>query len=316
MYRPHRSQPPQTTVTDPALTPVRAIVDDLARVGELPGQPLPRSTMPRSSPMSASSPTISSPPLVCSCDGSGVVLERLERARDERLVVLDIYTIGTREIAQVPCVCASGQERMHRWRNLPAEADGVYLRRGGLSVVAAQREAVAAAQSFIGQPTGWLVLAGAYGVGKTQIIYATLNHLADLGQHGRYIELPTLLDELRGIVAQGGDHRVVLKRLIDAPLLAIDECDKARESAFTQEVFEALFLARYRQRGTHGTIIGFNADRIDQIPPFVVSRMRDERFRFVEMRGADLRPVARQLAANAAVAGKWDRGKGEHVHAG
>jgi DNA replication protein DnaC len=215
-----------------------------------------------------------------------------------RLVMLDSY--GQRVL--VPCDCTDGRARAERWRNLPREAAGVTLASGKpLHVQALAREAIAA---FVTDPRGWLTLVGGYGVGKTRLIYAALNHLADAGVYGRYVMMPDLLHELRDASTRGDDYGEKLRRFIEAPILAVDELDKLRDSAFVDDVLYAIFLARYQQRSALGTIIGYNADGEDRLPPFLLSRIRDSRFTVIELGGRDLRPVADQIDP-------WERGEGE-----
>jgi hypothetical protein len=231
-------------------------IAEMVAAHEVPGQaPLASTTAPsspRSKPPARSS-------VICRCSGHGTVLERLERARAEQLVILDVFGHGDRASALVPCVCEAGRAVAERWRGLPAEADGVYLTNGRIRRVPEQDDARTKTLAFIKQPRGWLTLIGGYGVGKTVLIYAALNHLAARGIYGRYVMMPELLNELRDAVGTG-HYAERLRRLIDAPLLAIDELDKMRESEFVDDVLNAIFLTRYRDRAKTGTIIGYNLD--------------------------------------------------------
>lgn len=227
--------------------------------------------------------------------------ETLPRATADQLIVLDVFVRGGTSTALVPCVCAAGRARAETWRGLPLEAEGVRLDNGRVRQIAVQDEARTAIRAFIAEPRGWLTLAGGYGVGKTMLIYATLNHLADRGIYGRYVMMPELLNELRDAV--GSDlYGERLRRLIQAPILAVDELDKMRDSSFVDDVLHAIFLARYRDRALCGTIIGYNLDGAARIPPFLASRIHDSRFRLVEMGTVDLRPIADRLDP-------WDRGE-------
>lgn len=220
-----------------------------------------------------------------------------DAARAARCVILDRY--GSR--ALIPCDCTDGRARAVKWRNLPREAHGISLTNGG--IVPAQKAAYLEITAFVADPRGWLTLVGGYGVGKTRLIYAALNHLADVGIYGRYVMMPDLLNELRNAL-RDDDYGERLRRFVEAPLLAVDELDKIRDSAFVDDVLQAIFLARYQQRETLATIIGYNADRADRLPAFLLSRIKDSRFRLVELGGRDLRPIADKLDP-------WDKGEGE-----
>lgn len=246
-------------------------------------------------------PSGSTPPrlrqLQCMCQGSGVVLMQTAAARAAHLVVLDTY--GDR--ALVPCDCTDGHARAATWRGLPDEAAGVSL--ATFRAMAPQHKALTEARAFVADPYGWLTLVGGYGIGKTRLIYGALNDLADAGMYGRYVMMPALLNELRD-ASRDGDYSERLRRFISAPLLAVDELDKIRDTDFVDDVLHAIFLARYQDRAALATIIGYNADGADRIPPFLRSRIKDSRFRMVEMAGPDLRPIAAKLDP-------YDRGEGE-----
>jgi hypothetical protein len=237
------------------------------------------------------------------CNGYGTLLAYLDQARAAQLVILDVVGQGERARVIVPCNCPAGRAVAERWRGLPDEATGIYLDNGRIRRIAEQKKALAEIRAFVTEPRGWLTLAGGYGVGKTRLMYAALNHLADRGIYGRYVMMPELLDELRNAVGTNlyGER---LRRLVAAPILAIDELDKMRDSDFVDDVVHAIFLARYRDRGQLGTLIGYNLAGEARIPPFLVSRIRDSRFRLVELGGVDLRPIAHKLDP-------WERGDGE-----
>jgi len=285
-------------MNDPNDLPLSEHGGDLRRIdpSKLP-IPRPMPTTPPSLPKSA--PPVPSPlkSLDCLCQGSGVLLLAADAARSGRCIVLDRY--GDR--ALVPCDCTDGRARAAKWRNLPREAHGVYLTNGGS--VASQKAAHLKIAAFVADPRGWLTLVGGYGVGKTRLIYACLNHLADVGIYGRYVMMPELLNELRNAL-RDDDYGERLRRFVEAPLLAVDELDKIRDSEFVDDVLQAIFLARYQQRETLSTIIGYNADGVSKLPPFLLSRIKGSRFRLIELGGRDLRPIADKLDP-------WDRGKGE-----
>jgi DNA replication protein DnaC len=276
---------------DPSAAPKRIKVADL-RLIKPQSTPSTPPCSPRSSPATPA----------CRCEGAGTVYERRERAEAERLIIVDTYQVGDRALAVVPCSCAAGREIAHRWRSLPTEAAGVTL--ATLRAVPAQRAACEQIAAFVAQPRGWLILCGNYGTGKTKLTYACLNELADRGVFGRYALLPDLLDELRDSI-KAGLYADKLGRIVRAPILAIDELDKFRDdSAWVGEVLEKLFITRYREAQFTGTILVYNRERADRLPPFLQSRITDSRFAFIDLAGRDLRPIAGTLAP-------WDRGEGE-----
>src|SRR6478672_10677976 len=189
--------------------------------------PLPRSITPRSWPNGGRPRPAAQ--LRCVCQGSGALLMATDAARTSRLVVLDTY--GDR--ALIPCDCTDGRARAAKWRGLPDEAKGVSLLT--LKAMPIQRHAHQTALAFVADPYGWLTLIGGYGVGKTRLIYGALNDLADRGVYGRYVMMPELLNELRD-AARDDDYGERLRRYVQAPLLAVDELDKIRDSDFVDDV--------------------------------------------------------------------------------
>lgn len=216
--------------------------------------------------------------------------------------MLETYPIGDRTIARVPCACPAGVAAIAAWRNLPPDAAGVML--DSIVGLPEQDQAVAAVEAFILAPRGWLTLAGNYGVGKTMLLYAALNHLAESGVFGCYVTAPELIDGLRGLIRSGGDPDERLGRYIAAPLLAVDELDKYDQTEFAEKTIFRLFHARYQAWQTSGTLLSYNLDRESRLPPFLLSRIRDNRFEHIVLNGDDLRPIADELDP-------WDRGEGE-----
>jgi DNA replication protein DnaC len=228
------------------------------------------------------------------CQGWGQLLEDAARARADGLLVLDHHMrFDGRRFAFVPCACAAGQQLIAQWQQLPLDAEGVTLE--ALFDIPAQDQAIAAVEWFCQQGAlGWLTFGGDYGVGKTALLYATLNHLAQQRRYGRFTTAPELIDKLRGLVRQGGDAERYLQRWIDAPLIAIDELDKYDATEYAEKSLFRLFNARYERHRTTSTLVAYNLDREDRLPPFLRSRMRDGRFRCIRLAGADVRPALGQ----------------------
>ena len=281
MERPARFDPPMARLgdlLDEALSDLGVLKDVMPR----PAPPLPaKSGTPR--PSSISPPSA----WICRCRGEGAILIDLSIAQTAQLIIIDRY--GSNALVLCPA-CAVGQERAWIWSGLPDEARGIRL-----STLRQRPDQIAALQAvagFVADPRGWLTLVGGYGTGKTTLIYAALGHLADRGVHGRYTTAPDLIDHLRDAVrdTDGRAHSERLERLKTVPVLAVDELDKYRATDYAEEAIFKLFDHRYRARRTLATLIGYNRERSDRIPPFLASRIRDGRFRLVDLDGADLRP--------------------------
>jgi DNA replication protein DnaC len=125
------------------------------------------------------------------------------------------------------------------------------------------------------------------------LLYATLGHLADAGMFDVYTTAPDLLDHLRAAIRDqnGNAQSERLRRMAAEPVLAIDELDKYRPTAYADEAIFKLFDAHYRAWATTATLIAYND--ASGIPLFLRSWTRDGRFRLIEIGGPDLRPALR-----------------------
>jgi len=222
------------------------------------------------------------------CRGAGRLLVDEAEALAAGWVPLERREWFGRWRVEVPCTCDAGAAVVAAWQQLPDDAIGVTLE--SLFDVPEQDQAYTAIEAFCREPSGWLTLGGDYGVGKTALLYAALNRLAAARRYGRYITAPELIDKLRNLIRNGGDPDRYLQRWCDAPLIAIDELDKYDVTEFADKSIFRLFNARYQRWQTTGTLLAYNLDREDRLPPFLRSRIHDGRFRVVRLAGADVRP--------------------------
>jgi hypothetical protein len=246
-------------------------------------------------------------------------------AQAKQRIILRTYTYPTapadrQQVALVVCECPDGEERARAWRGLPPDAEGLTLK--NVRPMGGQSAAVLAVDEIRQGWRGWLTLVGDYGVGKTQILYVALNELAALGVHGQYWTMPRVLDYLRDALLErdqrGRSHSQRLDELVAVPVLALDELDKYHQTDYAESVVFRLLDARYQRRESQVTILAYNRDRADRLPPFLTSRMRDSRFKLIDMGAVDLRPLKKPGAAQPAPvphADRFDRGPEEHPDA-
>ncbi len=131
--------------------------------------------------------------------------------------------------------------------------------------------AVTAAKRFAEEPSGWLVLVGPYGVGKTHLAAAIANYRVDRGYPALFVVVPDLLDHLR---ATFSPHSMIsydkrFEQIRRAPLLVLDDLGTHSATLWAQEKLFQLFNYRYMARLP--TVITLND--VDDVQPRLLERM-------------------------------------------
>lgn len=133
-----------------------------------------------------------------------------------------------------------------------------------------------AARKFAERPSGWLVLVGPYGCGKTHLAAAIANYRADLGIPPLFVVVPDLLDHLRAAFSPTSsvslDQR--FEEVRNAPLLILDDLGTQSTTPWAREKLYQLFNYRYNaELPTVITTSSFHED----LDPRLLSRMQDTR---------------------------------------
>ncbi len=157
----------------------------------------------------------------------------------------------------------------------------------------AQREAVRPAlQEAIQNQCGLLTLYGDFGSGKTLALQVVVNELRQQMVEGYYAPFALIVDHLRNLFATGQDSSAYWQRLLDIPVLALDEVSRFDEGrAWIRDRLFVLADTRYRLRRSHLTLFATNDNPRAALPTsdaigYLFSRMREGRL--FELRG-DLR---------------------------
>lgn len=99
-------------------------------------------------------------------------------------------------------------------------------------------------------PTGWLVLLGGYGCGKTHLAAAIANHCIEQGKSALFVVVPDLLDHLRATYSPHSttsyDKR--FDEVRSAPLLILDDLGTQASTPWAQEKLFQIFNYRYNSR--------------------------------------------------------------------
>ncbi len=161
----------------------------------------------------------------------------------------------------IPCECqervwgVKSSDRIRQYSDLgPLERltfDTVELgTRDTFSEPSSFRDAYHAAQRFVTDKQGWLVLCGPSGTGKTHLAAAVGNALVDAGHPVRFVSVPDLLDHLRSAFdpAVGAQYDDIFLQAIEAPVLILDDLGVQSATAWADEKLDQILTHRYNRR--------------------------------------------------------------------
>jgi DNA replication protein DnaC len=149
-----------------------------------------------------------------------------------------------------------------------------------------------AAQTFMGEPTGFLTFHGGFGNAKTTVLKAIVNACVEKGISARYATMSEVMAYAREAfdsIQQGDSDYGRITKLAQVQVLVIDEMDKARVTEYAREVQTHLFDVRYRQSHALGTVVAWNGPFEAVDLPWVLSRLSQGVV--VENNDPDMRPL-------------------------
>jgi DNA replication protein DnaC len=136
------------------------------------------------------------------------------------------------------------------------------------------RHAYDEARCFADNPSGWLLLIGGYGCGKTHLAAAIANHAVDQGRPVLFVVVPDLLDHLRATYSPSSPVRYDerFEEVRNAPVLILDDLGTQSSTSWAQEkLFQIL---NYRYNAHLATVVTSNQN-LEEIDIRIRSRLAD-----------------------------------------
>jgi DNA replication protein DnaC len=159
----------------------------------------------------------------------------------------------------VPCNCRAAEQEMDRLNSLLRMSQigalqhctfESFIPEGHGLTTARQRNlkmAFERAKEYAQNPTGWLVLKGGYGSGKTHLAAAIANYRLSRGQSVLFVNTPDLLDHLRATFSPQStvsyDER--FDQVRNSPLLILDDLGTQSNTDWAQEKLYQIINYRY-----------------------------------------------------------------------
>lgn len=143
------------------------------------------------------------------------------------------------------------------------------------SIVRSLYEALVSAQNFASKPTGWLVLEGTYGCGKTHLAVAIGNtRVEQFGDEVLFMTAPDLLDFLRTTYSANSEitYDESFDRIRNMPILILDDLGVENPSGWAKE--KLFQLLNYRYSAALPTVITTNV-ALEELDPRLSSRMME-----------------------------------------
>jgi DNA replication protein DnaC len=137
------------------------------------------------------------------------------------------------------------------------------------------RDAFMRCVEYAHNPTGWLLLLGSYGCGKTHLAAAIANAALERGLQTYFAIAPDLLDHLRAAYAPNseGSYDDRFEAVRTVPLLIIDDLGTENTTPWAREKLYQIFNHRYNYRLP--TVITSNVE-LDSLDPRIASRICDQ----------------------------------------
>ena len=128
-----------------------------------------------------------------------------------------------------------------------------------------QPKALESVRDFAETLRGSLVLHGDFGTGKTHLLAALCNDLTARGILCRFTTAPNLFLAINFHIAQKQDYSGLIRSAISAPLLVIDDVDKAKPSEFREECYFKILDSRT----TAGRPTAISTNKLSELATYI-----------------------------------------------
>ncbi len=154
-------------------------------------------------------------------------------------------------------------------------------------------QAVQVIQLALQREYGWVYLWGDFGQGKTLALKIAVAQALRAHRFAAYVRMSEMVENLRAAFnAQNpsAEAECRLEWWTNLPVLAIDEIDRLRQTAYATEQQFLLLDRRYEQalRQRSVTLMAANTAP-EQLPGYLADRILDGRFAIVRLAGASAR---------------------------
>jgi DNA replication protein DnaC len=209
-------------------------------------------------------------PTVFTCDRSPEEIDARLGARLTDPALSQVFVLAERERPRYSCIGAMTREHLASYTFEAFRPGGKSVRARNESLEGAYREAKKWAQ----QPSGWLVLLGESGRGKTHLAAAIANERLEAGDTVCFANVPDLLDELRATFAPDSTVRYddLFARLREVPVLILDDLGAHQTTPWAQEKLYQILNHRYE--GRMPTVITTNTE-MSKLDQRIASRLGD-----------------------------------------
>ena len=134
------------------------------------------------------------------------------------------------------------------------------------------------AKGFAGSPSGWLLLTGQPGCGKTHLAVAIINERLTRGQPAYFAFVPALLDYLRATFRPDSltGYDELFEQVKRTPFLVLDDLGSENSTPWAEEKLYQIIVHRHNARlPTAITANYISLDELEEAKPRIRSRLSD-----------------------------------------